>query len=95
MRRGKQAAPNPWHANTLEWQTPSPPPHENFVGRIPTVYHGPYEYSVPGQDGLLAPERGPVGARPREDAWLIRSATGSRPSGPPLRPGADCTPSRS
>ena len=30
MRRGKVAGPNPWHANTLEWQTSSPPPHENF-----------------------------------------------------------------
>jgi cytochrome c oxidase subunit 1 len=47
MRRGRLAGPNPWHSNTLEWQTPSPPPHENF-SRIPTVHRGPYEYSVPG-----------------------------------------------
>jgi cytochrome c oxidase subunit 1 len=47
MRRGKPAGPNPWRANTLEWQTSSPPPHENFTGRVPTVYRGPYEYSVP------------------------------------------------
>ena len=29
-RRGKIAPPNPWGANTLEWQTSSPPPHDNF-----------------------------------------------------------------
>ncbi len=46
--RGKQAPANPWEATTLEWMTPSPPPHGNFE-TIPTVYHGPYEYSVPGR----------------------------------------------
>ncbi|MEM6313996.1 MAG: cbb3-type cytochrome c oxidase subunit I, partial [Planctomycetota bacterium] len=27
---GKKAPKNPWGANTLEWQTTSPPPHDNF-----------------------------------------------------------------
>ncbi|MEM8876138.1 MAG: cbb3-type cytochrome c oxidase subunit I [Planctomycetota bacterium] len=27
---GKKAPANPWGANTLEWQTTSPPPHDNF-----------------------------------------------------------------
>jgi cytochrome c oxidase subunit 1 len=31
LRRGKQAPPNPWGANTLEWRTASPPPHDNFA----------------------------------------------------------------
>jgi cytochrome c oxidase subunit 1 len=44
--RGKRAEVNPWHANTLEWTAPSPPPHGNFES-IPTVYRGPYEYSSP------------------------------------------------
>jgi cytochrome c oxidase subunit 1 len=44
---GKVAPRNPWHANTLEWEAPSPPPHGNFPGPIPTVYRGPYEYSSP------------------------------------------------
>jgi cytochrome c oxidase subunit 1 len=43
---GKQADRNPWHANTLEWEAPSPPPHGNFE-QIPTVYRGPYEYASP------------------------------------------------
>ncbi len=46
--RGKPAGDNPWEANTLEWATSSPPPHGNFVKPL-TVYHGPYEYSVPGR----------------------------------------------
>jgi cytochrome c oxidase subunit I len=37
---------NPWQANTLEWQTASPAPLNNFE-TIPTVHHGPYEYSSP------------------------------------------------
>jgi cytochrome c oxidase subunit 1 len=47
--RGKAASPNPWHANTLEWTVPSPPPHGNFSG-TPLVVRGPYEYSVPGME---------------------------------------------
>jgi cytochrome c oxidase subunit 1 len=30
LRRGKKAPANPWGSNTLEWRTPSPPPHDNF-----------------------------------------------------------------
>jgi cytochrome c oxidase subunit 1 len=45
---GEKADRNPWEANTLEWAAPSPPGHGNFE-TIPTVYHGPYEYSVPGR----------------------------------------------
>ena len=61
MRRGAVAGPNPWRANTLEWQTASPPPHENFTGRIPTVYRGPYEYSVPGHGSDYLPQNEPGG----------------------------------
>jgi cytochrome c oxidase subunit I len=44
---GKKAERNPWHANTLEWEAPTPTPHGNFPGPLPTVYRGPYEYSSP------------------------------------------------
>jgi cytochrome c oxidase subunit I len=47
MRAGQRVSKNPWHANTLEWEAPSPPPHGNFPGPLPTVYRGPYEYSSP------------------------------------------------
>jgi cytochrome c oxidase subunit 1 len=45
--RGPVAEANPWGARTLEWQTTSPPPVENF--ETPPVVHGhPYDYGVPG-----------------------------------------------
>jgi cytochrome c oxidase subunit 1 len=55
MFRGKKASENPWEATTLEWTVPSPPPHDNFGGKFPVVYRGPYEYSVPGaaQDYIM------------------------------------------
>ena len=45
--KGAKATENPWHANTLEWTAPSPPPHGNWPGAVPIVYRGPYEYSSP------------------------------------------------
>ena len=45
---GKKVDENPWQATTLEWSTPTPPPHGNFL-TTPVVYRGPYEYSVPNQ----------------------------------------------
>ena len=55
MFKGKKASVNPWEATTLEWTVPSPPPHDNFAGRVPVVNHGPYEYGVPGapQDYIM------------------------------------------
>ncbi len=51
MFKGKKAPANPWNANTLEWTTPSPPPHGNWpADDMPTVYRGPYEYASPGRD---------------------------------------------
>ncbi|MDO8580313.1 MAG: cbb3-type cytochrome c oxidase subunit I, partial [Candidatus Omnitrophota bacterium] len=46
---------NPWGATTLDWQTPTPPPHGNFTV-VPTVYRGPYEYSVPGASKDFTPQ---------------------------------------
>jgi cytochrome c oxidase subunit I len=46
---------NPWEATTLEWQTPTPPPHGNFV-TPPVVHRGPYEYSVPGHAKDFTPQ---------------------------------------
>jgi cytochrome c oxidase subunit 1 len=31
LRRGRKAPDNPWGANTLEWRSSSPPPHDNFA----------------------------------------------------------------
>ena len=49
---------NPWGATTLEWQTPTPPPHGNFDKPI-EVYRGPYEYSVPGHAQDFTPQTEP------------------------------------
>jgi cytochrome c oxidase subunit 1 len=46
---------NPWDATTLEWATPTPPPHGNF-DKTPVVYRGPYEYSVPGAPRDFTPQ---------------------------------------
>ncbi|CAM2064313.1 Cbb3-type cytochrome c oxidase subunit I [Sulfidibacter corallicola] len=46
LRTGERAEENPWQATTLDWQTPTPPPHGNFT-QTPVVHHGPYEYSHP------------------------------------------------
>jgi cytochrome c oxidase subunit 1 len=48
MFKGEKAAENPWEATTLEWTIPSPPPWDNFAGKDPVIYHGAYEFSVPG-----------------------------------------------
>ena len=42
MFKGRKAPANPWGAKTLEWQTSSPPPHENFI-KTPTVTKEAYE----------------------------------------------------
>jgi cytochrome c oxidase subunit I len=48
----QKAGPNPWRAVGLEWQTPSPPPHENFLA--PPMVGDPYDYH---------PKEGPVALR--------------------------------
>ncbi|MDD5543170.1 MAG: cytochrome c oxidase subunit I [Acidobacteriia bacterium] len=45
MRYGPVASANPWNAKGLEWQTPSPPPTENFE-EIPVVTEEAYDYPV-------------------------------------------------
>ncbi len=55
IRHGEKVSDNPWDATTLEWAAPSPPPHGNFV-TVPTVYRGPYEYSVPDQPSDHLPQ---------------------------------------
>ena len=62
---GKKNAPeNPWGATTLEWTTPSPPPHGNWPGDVPAVYRGPYEYGNPGAEGDCVAQTVPADAVP-------------------------------
>ena len=60
MRNGPKAlSDNPWDSTTLDWQTPTPPPHGNFAA-VPNVYRGPYEYSVPGHAKDFLPQNEPA-----------------------------------
>ena len=50
MKFGKKVeSDNPWDACSLEWATPTPPGHGNFLTE-PTAYRGPYEYARPEVD---------------------------------------------
>ncbi len=61
MFRGPKAPENPWEATTLEWTIPSPPPFDNFAGKHPVVYNGPYEFSVPGAASDYIMQNSPEG----------------------------------
>ncbi len=59
IRHGERVtSDNPWDSTTLEWQTPTPPPHGNFL-TPPSVYRMPYEYSVPGAAKDFLPQNEP------------------------------------
>ena len=64
IKRGEKIKnDNPWDATTLEWQTPTPPPHGNFDHAI-EIHRGPYEYSVPGHPTDFTPQNEPDMATP-------------------------------
>ena len=64
IKHGKPVtSDNPWQATTLEWQTPTPPPHGNFA-KAPEVHRGPYEYSVPGHTADFTPQNEPEAPKP-------------------------------
>ena len=58
INHGEKVGNNPWGATTIDWQTPTPPPHGNFTKPV-QVYRGPYEYSVPGHATDFTPQSEP------------------------------------
>ncbi|MEK6710867.1 MAG: cbb3-type cytochrome c oxidase subunit I, partial [Nitrospinota bacterium] len=60
MFRGRPAPENPWGGTTLEWTAPSPPPHGNWPGEVPQVYHAPYGYGLPGTNEDWVPQHRPA-----------------------------------
>jgi cytochrome c oxidase subunit 1 len=56
----KTTSDNPWRASSLEWSTQTPPPHGNWIGAVPTAYHGPYEYNHPNCKEDFAPQWMPM-----------------------------------
>ena len=63
IRKGEKVSANVWEATTLDWSATTSPPlaHGNFA-TIPEVFHGPYEYSVPGQTKDFLPQNQPAKA---------------------------------
>jgi cytochrome c oxidase subunit 1 len=61
----KVTSDNPWHATTLEWSTPTPPGHGNFL-EDPSVCRQPYDYSLPGAETDYTPQWLPDGAKVEE-----------------------------
>jgi cytochrome c oxidase subunit 1 len=54
LRYGAVAGMNPWRAIGLEWQTPSPPPTDNFE-ETPIVTREPYDYARAKAQSEYAP----------------------------------------
>jgi cytochrome c oxidase subunit I len=71
----KVTSDNPWNCTTLEWATPTPPPHGNFTFDIVAV-RGPYEYSVPGMNQDYFPQ------------WESEPGKAAEPSSVPSAPAA-------
>ena len=57
---------NPWHATTLEWETPCPTGHGNFGPELPVVHRWAFDYSSPGATEDYIPQTAPAvpAARP-------------------------------
>ena len=49
--RGARAAADPWGAQGLEWEIPSPPPTENF-SMTPVITHGTHQYAPSKEIGI-------------------------------------------
>jgi len=65
---GKPAPLNPWEATSLEWSTPSsPPPFDNFGGKLPVVYHDPYQYGIEGSSGDYVMQTSPEQIHTKSD----------------------------
>ncbi|MFV1994992.1 MAG: cbb3-type cytochrome c oxidase subunit I, partial [Verrucomicrobiales bacterium] len=82
IKRGKKVdSDNPWGATTLEWSTPTPPPHGNFPTE-PVVYRDAYEYSVPGAARDFTPQNEPDAASAKKTATRkTKSSAGKKGSG--------------
>jgi cytochrome c oxidase subunit 1 len=50
--RGERSPADPWGAQGLEWEIPSPPPTENF-SETPIVTHGTHQYAPSSEVGIV------------------------------------------
>ena len=58
-RSGPLAPANPWASKSLEWQTATPVPLENFPV-LPVVTTRPYDYGVPDPLAYSNPDSDPA-----------------------------------
>jgi cytochrome c oxidase subunit 1 len=66
LRQPPTAGADPWHANSLEWSTTSPPPHHNFVWLPPIRSERPtFDYRW-----INDPDVSAVG---EHDAWRVHN----------------------
>lgn len=61
LRAGRRVGSNPWQANSLEWESDSPPGHGNF-SRTLVVEAGPYEYQPGRTEGDNRPQARTISA---------------------------------
>jgi cytochrome c oxidase subunit 1 len=64
---GAPAPDNPWQATSLEWSTATPPPFDNFGGKLPAVYHDPYQYGVQSSVGDYVMQASPEQVKTEND----------------------------
>src|ERR1700726_4440450 len=64
---GAPASDNPWEATSLEWSTTTPPPWDNFGGKLPVVYHDPYQYGVQSSVGDYVMQASPEQVKTEHD----------------------------
>ncbi|MCW5978494.1 MAG: cytochrome c oxidase subunit I [Bryobacteraceae bacterium] len=83
--RGREAGPNPWNGDSLEWATASPPPVYNF--RHPPVVRGRWPMWENPQ-----PEDRVTGLRPDRREVLITTVLDARPQGIAVLPGPSIWP---
>ncbi len=66
-RSGEVAGSNPWGSTSLEWQTETPVPLENFPV-LPVVTSDPYDYGVPDPYTIIEAELTDEGSDTKVDA---------------------------
>ena len=77
MWRGERVtSDNPWHSTTVEWATPTPPGHGNFIKPI-VVYRGPTNTAFPARKRIT--HRNPSHRGERKSSSTRRRACCPRP----------------
>ena len=87
LRKGEPAGENPWDAGTLEWWTPSPAPHGNFVKPLPAIRSERPVWDANHPGHIALPEHGAERGTGKTDKVL--AGTRRPASGPSVTLGDD------